>query len=385
MTIRFFCACGQPLTAPEQYAGQTVRCMSCDKLQVVPQEASGSPAPPWEIDELDGAPTSGTPPSWRTRLGQAVAVVVLLGGVAGLWWLFFRGDRASSVEYDLVPRDALAFFTIKVSDVLKSDAGAQAVRLARLQPEGALRSRERSLALRLEDVDRITSVTYDFEETSWVILQLTKDYDPERIVGESDFRLENYHHGRKYYSDGERLGLIVINSRTLVVGPEPGIKRCLELPRRQGSGPLADTIRLASRNEHDVVAGVNGYRFAYLLRSREKGLASMLESTQILSARLLTATAVIGSKAEIDVRVEFPNAETAEQIVKTVQPQIPLARLFLGRILGSLRLNVDAQKAEAVAGKALDQLNLIQDGAAVRFHVGIEIKDLLGLIETDEN
>ncbi len=132
MTIRFFCSCSQPLAAPDQYAGQTVRCTACNELQVVPEAASSNgPVPIWNpaADGFDGGPHHGEPGGWRKRLGLAASAVLLLAGVAGLWWLFFRGDPASSAEYDLVPRDALAFFTVKVSEVLKTAEGARALRL----------------------------------------------------------------------------------------------------------------------------------------------------------------------------------------------------------------------------------------------------------------
>jgi hypothetical protein len=380
MTIRFFCTCGQALTAPDQYVGQTVRCMTCNELQVVPQTAApGGPVSVWGSEELDGVPSSRTPGSWRARLAQGAAVILLLVGVAGLWWLFFRSDSAISSEYDLVPRDALAFFTVKVSDVLKSPSGASAKRLAQVLPDSDV---VHDLGVKLEDIDRLTAVTYDFELASWVILHMVKDYDAARLVHESTFSMEAAFQGRPYYTDG-RHGLLLIDRRTLVVGPNEGIERCLSLPQRRERGTLDEAIRLASRNEHPAVAGVNGPRFAHLVRTRSKGWVDLIKPKELFDARLLTATGDISDKVNIEVRIDFGTADTAELIVREITPLIPQAQ---GMLLGVsfFRLGGDPQKLNALAAKGLDQLVLKQDGKVVHFHLAFEMKELLGTIENED-
>src|SRR2546430_3876317 len=49
-------------------------------------------------------------------------------------------------------------------------------------------------------------------------------------------------------------------------------------------------IRLASRNEHPAVAGVNGARFVHFVRAQARVLVDLIEPKQLLDANLLTAT-----------------------------------------------------------------------------------------------
>ncbi len=387
MTIRFFCVCGQPLAAPDQFSGQTVRCMACQEPQVVPHATSQgltSPGLNADDDGLDRQQPRSQRGGWRNRLGVLASVVLLLAGVAGLWWLFFRGDSVSA-EFDLVPRDALAFVTIEVPKVLITSGGERAVRRARGALESELLAWEKNLGLKLEDLERLTAVTYDFGLTSWVILHTTRDVDPVQLVHNSAFNLESLHRGRAYHSDADGRGLIFVNSRTLVVGPERGIQRCLELPRWPTSGPLIDTIRLASKKEHHAVAGVNGSRLAAWLKIEEA--ANVVPSLSLVNDGIVTATGMADDKVDLDVRIDLPTDEKARKVVEAV----PVLKPWALGIWAVRQLTFDnplmgdvISRLATLTLKYLDQLEPKQEGTRVRFRVKLEPDDLLAVMGVEE-
>ncbi len=226
----------------------------------------------------------------------------------------------------------------------------------------------------------MTVVTVDFEQTSWIILRTVRDCDPARILAASGFVQQSTHNGRQYHINQEGAGLLFIDNRTLVVGPERGIQHCIDLPRKRMQGPLTEAIRLASRNEHHAVAGVNGPRLASRLKAEDGRTGKALKAVGLLEAETLTATASVAGKVDVEVRVDFPTAEQASQVVRFIPGSLLVAQLALMGmevIPGDFFPGVDGRRLKMLAGKCLSQLKPKQDGARVRFQVGIEIKDLL--------
>src|SRR5262249_24123725 len=104
--------------------------------------------------------------------------LLLVGGLVA--WLLLRGGIDS--DFDLVPRDAQAFATLRVAALLDSPLGKKVADKLERQMK-PLEQFEAELGLSRKDIDRITGVLVDYEkETWWVIIQTKKAYDKDKLL-----------------------------------------------------------------------------------------------------------------------------------------------------------------------------------------------------------
>src|SRR5205085_3726432 len=118
-----------------------------------------------EADEEEERPSRGKKKKkaagggGKLWIAIAAGLLLLVGGGFAAWMLFFKGG--SSAEFDLVPRDAAGFGTMKVSEMLKTELGKRVIELARKQDGGILQEFEKQVGLTLNDIDRATVVLAD--------------------------------------------------------------------------------------------------------------------------------------------------------------------------------------------------------------------------------
>src|SRR5262245_27542183 len=148
--IQFNCSCGQICQAKPEFAGRNTRCPRCSTVLTIPaagitggalavaRTASLQAEPPVarvssrrpvedeeEADDLDNRPRRCRRSTKQSKAWIWIAVaagLLLVGGGIGLW-LLLRGGIDS--DFDLVPRDAQAFITIRVADTFDSPLGKQ--------------------------------------------------------------------------------------------------------------------------------------------------------------------------------------------------------------------------------------------------------------------
>src|SRR5262245_35122427 len=235
--IQFTCPCGQICRARPEMAGRNTRCPRCSTVLTIPANRipGAAPAPrrpaalqanppvqravrqPRYEDEDDSPPLrrsgqKGHPWPW---IGVGAVLVLLLGGV-GLWLLLRdskdpdaspggSGDsERKSVEvaadFDLVPRDAHFFATVRPAALLDTPLGTRLVDKFAV-PLTALEVVERQVGMSRKEIARVTAVVPDFERGAtlfWFVIQTTKPYDQAKIQAMIPGSLVKRYQGKEY-------------------------------------------------------------------------------------------------------------------------------------------------------------------------------------------
>src|SRR5262249_34916195 len=164
-------------------AGRNTRCPRCSTILTIPATGITDEAPAprrsaaIQADEpITRADHRATPEEdfeddrprrriEKSRKGVWIAVAaagLLLGGGGLGLWLWLRGGISS--DFDLVPRDAQGFVTLRVADALDTPSGKKF-----LDPMGEkqlkeLERLEGKLGITRKEIERVTLVYPDFEK-----------------------------------------------------------------------------------------------------------------------------------------------------------------------------------------------------------------------------
>jgi len=396
MAIRFACACGQQLAVKDEYAGRKVRCTSCSQILSVPGGAPAAPAAAPPVARHAPAPPPPVArrpvdddrdydeeerPRRRKKKGgipraviAGVAVLLLLGVGFLVWKLFFSGPSAAALaEFDLVPRDAEGFLTIRVADVLKTEAGKKVFEAARQNDkEGALKEMEAKAGITPQDIERLTFVAMSADkELWWMVIRTSKAVNRKGVIDGMKSAQERTHQGKKYhYSEAEHTGVYFISDQQMVFAPEPGMKKVLELPEKPPSGPLDEMIEMAAKNDHHVFGG--GQVPANQRQAAQAQMGPFAESVKsLLEAKSAYLTADVKSKIELTIGIELPDKGKAEAAAKEIETLITMARGFLA--FAPPELKPQAQDA-------LNQLKPKQDGTRVSVGLSLESGPLVNAL-----
>ncbi|MBI1917778.1 MAG: hypothetical protein HYS12_24045 [Planctomycetes bacterium] len=282
--IRFHCSCGQICQARPEHAGRNTRCPRCSTVLTIPAGAITGEAPAprrsaaLQADEPVRRPVSrrevdedeefeDNRPRRRRRRAKksklwiwiaAAAGVLLIGGGLALW-LLLRGGTSS--DFDLVPRDAQGFITVRVADLVDSPLGKQFMD----RMGGRLKEVEKwedKLGLSRKDIERVTWVFIDAEKNAgWLIVKTNKAYDKDKIMSslkEGDLK-EQQANGKTYYLDSGGPGALCFHSDRMFLIASSGdtMETCLALPKKPKSGPLDEALQMASKGKNQYAAGIN--------------------------------------------------------------------------------------------------------------------------------
>ncbi len=448
--IRFSCEdCGKSIQTKAEHAGKKTKCPGCGAVVVIPSAAgaataafrSDKPAPRrsrvaveeddedrrdededrQDEDREDERPGRRKKKAVRRGGGAKVWILVAVGGLLlagaglGAWLLFFRGGV--SADFDLVPRDAAGFATVRVADLLKTDLGKKAFDLGRKQDEIGLLKMLEQTGLKPEDIERVTAVSLDFrDKILWIVVRTGKDYDQKQVLEGLKNPAKESHQGKDYYLiKGAELGITFVDSRTVVFGKTDSLKRCLALPKAAKSGPLDETILVASKSKYHAVMGYNGAAFVAMAMGNMMGrgeapvgpavagIAAMplqagpfgpkpgagprpgqgggdaLGPNDIPKSMYLAVT--LADQVEIEAGGEFLDKEKAAKVMKALENSIKALQVLIGLGMnGKTKADlggVDPAQAQEQIKKIMDQLKPKQDGKMVTMRVSIDSKDLM--------
>jgi uncharacterized protein DUF1559 len=348
--LRFECDCGQTCQARPEHAGKKTKCPNCGKLLTIPspdeanEEELEEPRPrraasitadrpaarsgrraSFDNEEEDERPRrrardeedeedrprkrkKGGAKKW-IFIGAGVAAVA---GIAVLLWLLLGGGISS--DFDLVPRDAQGFVTVRVADLLDTPAGKKLMGKAG-DAEKQLKEFEDKAGLSLKDVERVTLVVADADKKLiWGIVQTSKAIDKDKILEAIGKPPEKNHAGKTYY--GKNDGAVAfLGPKLAVVGSEDGVKACLEM-KKPGSGPLSDALKLASKKKYQIAGGVNVT--AALAGQLQKGGRNAGPFKDLLEVKAASFGIAVKDDLQLDFSAEFPDKDKAKSVASTI-------------------------------------------------------------------
>jgi hypothetical protein len=395
--IRFHCSCGQICQARPEFAGRNTRCPSCSTVLTIPggaitREAQAPRRPPVHEEEAVRRSASRRPvedkeeeveevrPRRRRRKKSklwiwisAAAALLLAGGGVALWLLL----RGVSNDFDLVPRDAHVFITVRVADLVDSPLGKKVVDRLGVRAKG-LEEWEAKIGLSRKDIERVTVVLPDVQQidVAWIIVQTNKGYDKEKIL--SSFKQggavnEKKAGGKKYHVAGLRSALCFYSDRLLVWGSTSGMEKCLTLPKPR-SGPLDEVLEMASKKKNQYVVGLN-LPPAMMTQAREgmkqAGGGMFAGFTSLLEFNTGYMTMAVNEDIDWEFGFTFPDNQKAKTAKETFSGLVSTLKVFLPAIEQAMKqrgINQGKGKDfQAEARKQLDALNPKQNGKTVTF------------------
>jgi hypothetical protein len=325
------------------------------------------------------------------RAGKAwiflVIALVLAGGGVALF-LFLRTKDVD--DFDLVPRDALGFATLRVADILDSESGKKMMNAIEGTAGGdairQLHDYENDIGLKLTDIERISVVVVEPSQNEiWAVIHTKKDIDKEKVLKVID-KVAKYeekkHEGRKYYAvgPGGEVAICFLSSRQAVVSTAPGMQKCLEVARKgPGSGALDDTVKLAAGDRYQLVAVANVNDILKIPKARKDlerdagkdGIEGDLAKV-FLTVKRVTYTARIDRKLTVALSAEFADADAAKNAVATIERGLQMARAKFAqekRIPPEMKPLVDV----------IEQVKPKQDGATVTATMELDGEPLFGV------
>ena len=443
--------CGRQIKARAEYAGRATKCPGCGTSLRVPVSASPSrttspsrrfeetegrirsepprrPARPArevpaveeveEVEELEAADESeeddrpARRPKRRKGKGKAkggssrrvwpwvagaVGLLLLLvgGGIGG--YLLYQRARGSDALATYIPADATAFSTMRVADLSKSDSVKGFLRQvapnALRGPNGdILANLEKEAGLKLADFEQVSFVISDpnNQDIWWIIATTVNPYDRDRLLTNGGEKVEEAtYQNKKYYytTKNNRMALLFHDKRSFVMGPEPALKRCLDLAARKDvSGPLADAIKEARGSKDHVFVAFAPPR-AEMQKARDNAKTPFFDGTPYLPLLELRSGVVTinvpGGALDLTVRLSYPDAAKAQAAKDAAVKGIAYVN---ESALPMLKVMIPGN-ADPKFGQSLDNVEATlkalapqQSGDTVTLQIKLQISDLENLI-----
>ena len=384
--FRFECDCGQACQARPEHAGKKTKCPRCGKLLTIP-----SPDEPEAVEELDEPrprrPASVTADRPVARAGRRAAVdededrprrrgreeddyeededrprkrkkkggakkwifigagVAAVAGIALLLWLLLGGGISS--DFDLVPRDAPAFATVRVADLLKTPVGKKLMDKLGDQKQH-LTEVEKKFGVSLQDVERVTAVFLDVEKPSWyVIIQTSKAVDKNKILKELGNASEKKHEGKTYHAEtGGKDAIYFASDKLIVIGAETNVKKAMEVKKK--SGPLDDALKLASKSKYQIAGGFNIP--SSLVNQAKAGAGMVPGAADLLTVKSVAGAMAVSDSIEIVARAYFPDSSKAKSAADSLKTIMNLGKGFAPKEAAALTKIPDPKQS----GKAVE-------------------------------
>ncbi len=293
--------CGTDVTIPLAERSRSARAGQREPAR--PGPTAGATSPPRKarlaLDEIDATDLMRKHSLWPWALaGATLLCFLLIGGATAGWLLWSRSVKADAKaaaeaeakksaserptvppipapakqkaanlgDLALVPPDAQGFVMIRVAEVWSLEATQKGLQQAREQFK-AMGQGDMDFAKQMEDatglapgnVERATVVFADAEkEAIWFIAATNRPYDRDKALIKLKGAEERQFEGKPYHfakiENGPAIAVYFAAPQVLVVGPEEGVKRCIQhqlAPKKRG--PLDEAIEAAGTRRQMVI------------------------------------------------------------------------------------------------------------------------------------
>ncbi len=337
----------------------------------------------------------------RRQLVGYLLLILLVGAGAGLVvWTLLRnggGDRAATAdalppELDRVPRDAVAFVSVRPAQYIHTDfAHAYHEMLGRGRGGGHglpdLMEEYKRSGLPLEDLDRVTVVVPEWSREKgpeyWFLYAASKPFDRSKVLEAMgpDAKVRQYKDKLLYsYADGD-LVVYFVSDRLLAVGSDSslfgeGSDKWRDLfvegpPAQAREGPLSDGLQAAA-GDHLLTAAVNGNALPDWMKNGQPadapGAPDFKPYLPLLQLRKGILTLDAPSALRLDLQMTFPDDAQAQAGRESVKAA--LNRFRQAAADWAFQPPSPAALAELDAvDAALHQVQIDQHGPDVKVHL----------------
>jgi hypothetical protein len=407
--IRFSCSCGKVMQARAEFAGRNTRCPACQSTLTIPGSGDagqgirdglpiarkGSLAEDYD----DEAPMrrvrrrGGRKPPWLWA-GLAAGLLLLIGGGIGAYFLLFRGKIAADMA--LVPGDAQGFVTLRAADVWKLDLTQKLIKQAPIpgggDPAAIL---EQAAGVRPEDVERVTLVMMDLQQQpSFAIVAGTKAFSKQTILdklskGSGVAAKDAEHKGKKYQTTGPGTALYFVDDKTLVIGEEKNVQRCIDhqASPKEPTGNLRDALKTASGRTHvvawfQVPKGALGPGMGGGMGGPMIGPGAAIQSFADLKD--FTAAVDLGNTIAVDLTLGFSDSSKADAARKQIDEGVKQFKQAMPMLKPMLAAQAkDAGSLIDAGEKALNTLSVSRkgDGVGISFRMDINPDALVAALK----
>jgi hypothetical protein len=369
MPVRLACTCGKQLWIPDEHAGRHVKCPTCGTSLVAPSAAAAPSA------GADRPLVAGPPGRFWKPLLLVGLMVLLLGGGALAWWLFFREGSPLREGDDLamIPANAQGFVCIHLADLWRTPAAVKALEEIRNRDreEDPGARMERETGLRPDEVERLWLVGVDADRRiGWLVVRTRQPYDRKKVLACLRDHHEHVHQGQSYHlgmnAEGRQAAVHFAGSHVLAAGSEEGVKRCLDVAIAPPvKGPLEPVIALAASPAHTAVAGAIP-RGGPL--EKFKGMALL---NSLAEAELFTMALDVSDKTIVNATARMAGEDEAKQLARVVNAFAGMGPFGRGLLLSTFLGRELAPLAPAL-NKLVEQMKITQKGKELVATVTVE-------------
>jgi hypothetical protein len=260
-----------------------------------------------------------------------------------------------TLALDLVPSDCDGFVTIRVAEL------SDKLGLKKTSDLAVFAEYEKSLGLRLNDIDRMTFVACAESPQRVVMVHTTRPYDRARVLkAVAPEAKEVKHRGKVFHVTSDEDAVCLVDDQFIVAGPKKELMQLLfKKTDRETTGPLAEA--LARAVNHDIVAWGRVAEEkpeaakpapppAVLSASYKYNRAPKKKKSPVMLGTLVAAEGVpmppgatsadltldVGKQLALQVCVNFADEDSAERGVKYVRVGVEMMRGMMAAMTASM-------------------------------------------------
>ncbi|MGL4551130.1 MAG: hypothetical protein ACRC33_08080 [Gemmataceae bacterium] len=413
--------CGKRLRVRDTFAGKRVKCPGCGEALTVPAAPDDEPeedTPPPRKTSVRPAADAPRPAAKRPRdedeededdrprrrrdeeeeeedrprrpkkkakgrkgggsnvpliAGLVALAVLLLVGLGTLAYLLVPGAGASPGLMAFVPGDGMAFVSVRMSDLMKTEGGkAMMDKAKQANPVlGANPQADQAMGVGMAEIERVTLVfkeSQNTEDAAYGVFETLSPIDQAKAKTQFTNATDATHEGKTYTAGAvagqpHRTAVYFVSAKMFVFGGESSVKRAISTSvKPRVAGPLDDGLALLSGGRH-VVAGFNPPASA--IGSMRQALAqpAMKQFAAVGEFTSGTLTVSVGTALDLEAAFKFP-ADGQAQAAREAADKGLAAGQFM---IGAAKANVGPQDQAAFASfeNALNGVKAQQQGQRV--------------------
>ena len=290
-----------------------------------------------------------------------------------MWVLMSRGGVGGGGAGNLtmfVPGDGQGFVSMRAAEMWRAPGFRDGFfRGAQMQPGAPdpVSMLQQNYGLTPEEVERATVVVQDSQaNVVWFVVETVAAADQAKIQAKIQNPTTTAHQGKSYVAGGVpgaigRVGIHFAGPRLVVMGPEEGVRRALDVAAKRTAGPLDEGLALLGGGKH-LVAGFNVPPASTAqMQQQMRGNPFLAQYAALAEVQGGTMTMAIGQNLDIEASLKFPGDAQAQAAKGMVDKAVPGLKGMMALAKVQAPPGQQQQEMDAIA-KGLDTLKAVQNG-----------------------